>query len=130
MIRAALLWLLIGGITGTILLAGKGLSFWSGAGTLLPVHINAVIFGWKIQFVLGVAYWMLPKYLEKPIRGPVTPARFALLGINAGLLLTLPGHLGFHPVPFLIAGYILIFAAITVMVFLIYPRVLTYRGGY
>ncbi len=130
MIRAALLWLLAGGVTGAVLLAEKGIPLWAGAWILLPMHINTVIFGWMIQFVLGVAYWMLPKYREEPLRGPVAPARFVCLGFNAGLVLTFPGHLGLFPVLFLGTGYALIFASVVVMAILVYPRVLTYRGGY
>jgi len=36
----------------------------------LPIHIEVLIFGWIIQFTLGTAYWILPRFLQAPQRDP------------------------------------------------------------
>ncbi len=137
MIRAAFIWLLTGGLTGTLMLAEKAIPFEPAIWLLLPVHISTMIFGWMIQFILGVAYWMLPKFLKQPFRGPRRPAFAVVCMVNLGLILSAAGHLvpaagisGTIPLLLIITGYLLILSGIVTMAVLLYPRVISYRGGY
>jgi len=50
-------------------------------------HVHMMLFGWLVQFVIGVAFWILPKFSEAPRRGNTTLVWASLLAINAGALL-------------------------------------------
>jgi heme/copper-type cytochrome/quinol oxidase subunit 1 len=50
-------------------------------------HVHMMLFGWLVQFVIGVAYWILPKFSEAPRRGNTTLIWGSLLALNLGALL-------------------------------------------
>ena len=65
-IRVALLYLLLGFTVGGLLLTAKGfpveMNTWApGLWRLLAVHIDLLFTGWLVQFIIGVAYWILPR---------------------------------------------------------------------
>ena len=88
MVRAALCWLVAGAVVGGLMLLDDALP---GAlvAWLAPSHAHMLFVGWFLQFVIGVAYWLLPRKR--------TPAQtlgyderlgmLATLALNAGLLL-------------------------------------------
>ena len=52
------------------LLLGAGIGAWQlsapafgapRAWSLLPVHVELMLFGWLVQLAMGVAYWILPR---------------------------------------------------------------------
>lgn len=137
MIRAALFWLLVGALSGTLILTEKALSLWPPLWLVLPVHIGTMIFGWMLQFVLAVAYWMLPKYRQEPLRGPEFPAMISCCLFNTGMAAAAAGHLmplagsGNAPAALLIfSGYLMISLSAAGFAMLLYPRILSYRGNY
>ncbi len=87
LIRCALLHLLIGSLLGTVMLLTK-------AGATMPgwvlrgwgVHAELVLVGWMVQLTIGVAYWILPKFPRRPVRGPSWPVVAALVLLNAGVV--------------------------------------------
>lgn len=87
MIRMSFLYLIFGIFIGTFLLISKSLLVASFAWNLLPIHIEFLIFGWIIQFTLGTAYWILPRYLKTKGRGKTLPAIMMVIFLNAGILL-------------------------------------------
>lgn len=89
MIRLSLIYLLIGLSIGTVLLINKAWLIHPALWFLLPAHIEMMIFGWIIQFTLGVAYWILPRVLETKGRGNVKLAWVMLLSLNAGIILVI-----------------------------------------
>ena len=106
-------------------------------GLLLPVHVSTMVFGWMLQFVLGVAYWMLPKFRQEPRRGRVLPAKVSLFALNTGVIISSAGHLSpalgispSHAAALQIAGYLLAAAGVATVALLISPRILSYRGDY
>lgn len=91
LIRLAFAHLIVGASCGAIVLAHKG---WGGAPwawRLLPAHIECLSIGWTLQFILGVAYWMLPKWETPPMRGHPGPVWAAVLALNLGVLAVLAG---------------------------------------
>jgi hypothetical protein len=58
---------------------------------LLPIHREYLMFGWFINLIFGVAYWMFPRFtpgksdMDKP-RGFVWAAWGALIVLNIGLV--------------------------------------------
>jgi|TARA_R100000479_G_C6361612_1_gene193267 drug/metabolite transporter superfamily protein YnfA len=76
-----------------ILLINKGLNFEPAIWVFLPVHIELMIFGWIIQFTLGVAYWMLPRFLEGEPRGQTFLAYTMVFVFNLGIWLLIIAEL-------------------------------------
>ena len=88
MVRAALCWLVAGGIVGGVMLLDGTLPG-ALAAWLAPSHAHMLFVGWFLQFVIGVAYWLLPRK-----RTPAQPLGYderlgmlATLALNGGLLL-------------------------------------------
>ncbi len=56
---------------------------------MVPAHIEIMIFGWIIQFTIGVAYWILPRFLGDKGRGSFKLAILMPILLNAGILLVM-----------------------------------------
>lgn len=89
MIKAALIYFGIGITAGAYMLLNKGWSMDPGAWLLLPYHIEIMVFGWILQFVMGVVYWMMPRFVEGPPRGPGWQSWLMAGMLNAGIVLNL-----------------------------------------
>jgi len=83
--RAALLHLALGFSFGGLILWNKGLLSYPLAWRLLPAHIELLLVGWIVQLVLGVAFWILPRFGAR--RGNVKLAWTAFGLLNVGVLL-------------------------------------------
>ena len=55
---------------------------------LRPAHVEGLLFGFMVQFVMGVGYWMLPR---APARVGTRGMAGALTLLNAGVLLACAG---------------------------------------
>lgn len=84
-IRAALLHLAVGITLGTLLLAHKGMPFYPWLWRLLPLHVELLLFGWIVQLVMGVAFWIFPRFWRS--RGNEFPAWIAFGLLNSGVWL-------------------------------------------
>lgn len=118
-IRLSLIYLALGFTLGGLLLWNKGLPLSPVLWMLLPAHIEALLFGWITQLILGVAFWILPRFSTAPRRGNEPLAWLALLLINLGILLSITSSLVRSPslelfLPFLAraaqAGAVIAFA--------------------
>jgi hypothetical protein len=87
MIRFSLLYLLTGFTIGSAMLAGKAYPAFAAVWMLLPVHIEMLIFGFIIQFTMGTAYWILPRYLKGPSRGNTVWSNVMVGALNVGILI-------------------------------------------
>uniref|UniRef100_A0A7C1JS19 Uncharacterized protein n=1 Tax=Caldilinea aerophila TaxID=133453 RepID=A0A7C1JS19_9CHLR len=54
---------------------------------LAPVYFHLFMVGWVMQLIVGVAYWMFPKWSRERPRGYDTLALATYWLLNAGLLL-------------------------------------------
>ena len=93
MLRLALVWLMIGFVIGGLMLTDRNVPgewrLW-----LSPGHGHMLFVGWFLQFVVGVAYWLLPRKRspEQPIGYAERPAYVAVAALNAGLVLRVGGE--------------------------------------
>lgn len=118
-IRTALVWLAVGTTLGGIILWSKA-SPVPGAWTLLTAHITLVTWGWILQFTLGVAYWILPRFgVERP-RPYLAAVAYALL--NAALVLGAVASLMPVPWPGVVVSALQL-AALLAFVLHAWPRV-------
>ncbi len=86
LIRASMLYMVIGFTLGGLILAAKG----GGADPrvwvwLLP-HADILVAGWLIQLAMGMAYWILPR-IRNAGRGLTPLAGLAMALLNGGLCL-------------------------------------------
>jgi cbb3-type cytochrome oxidase subunit 1 len=86
-IRLSLVYLTLGFTFGGLLLLNKGLPLSPLTWRLLPAHIEFVLFGWTVQLVMGMAFWILPRFAAPPVRGNEKLAWTALFLINIGIWL-------------------------------------------
>lgn len=88
--RAALAWFAIGFTIGLGLLIDKatgGLGLGVG---WLHAHLHVLLFGWLVQLIFAVGYWMLPRFgRDRPRRG-FAIAAIALLNIASCLAMCFP----------------------------------------
>jgi len=86
-IRTAFLYFILGFTLGGLMLVDK----WLGPHVLFialrQVHVHFLLVGWMTQFIIGVAYWMFPRFTREHPRGHEGLAWLTFLTLNAGLLL-------------------------------------------
>ena len=92
LIRAALLYLWAGFTLGALLLVNKGTGFAPAVWRWLPVHFELLLAGWFVQLVMGVAYWIFPRFGMTPAaRGRESLAWAAFAFLNVGVWLVCRG---------------------------------------
>ncbi len=86
-VRASLIYLAIGFAIGALLLAEKGVPYFSGVWTLLPIHIEFLLVGWLVQLAMGVGFWILPRFGIGMPRGDERLIWASWICLNAGIWL-------------------------------------------
>ena len=120
-IRAALLYLAVGVTIGGLVLAHKGVPFYPFVWRLLPLHIEFLLFGWTVQLVMGVGFWIFPRFLRS--RGNEKPAWLAFGLLNLGVWLAGAGPmLGLPPVV-LFLGRVTEAGAVAAFAVHVWPRI-------
>ncbi len=87
-VRAALIHLLIGFGIGALLLVLEAASSGAPRAPWLSLHVEVLLQGWTGNLILGVAYWILPRFLEGPPRRRETAAYASFFSINTGIWVT------------------------------------------
>lgn len=129
LIRCSLIYLLMAMLLGTVILIHKAWPLHPAVWQLLPLHIEMAIFGWIIQFTLGTAYWMLPRLIKGPQRGPRRMAFVMVVALNLGILLNLAGALTFYSQLFGFLGRFLELLSVLLFIGLHWKRITTYRSS-
>jgi hypothetical protein len=131
MVRASFVWLLAGVVVGGLMLTDRAIPgdwrLWAS-----PTHGHMLFVGWFVQFVLGIAIWLLPRR-----RTPARPLGYderatigAIIALNLGLVLRVigepaerAGYVGGWTLVTLAASAILQIGAIAAFVLMLWPRV-------
>jgi FtsH-binding integral membrane protein len=127
MIRLSLIYLAITIIIGGLLLIHKAVPVHPAVWGLLPVHFELAIWGWIIQFVMGTAYWMFPRFMKGKPRGSTNIATLMVYLFNGGLLLLLLSIFDVYSSILAPAGRGLLLFSVTLFAALIWNRILSYR---
>ncbi len=127
MIRLSLGYLLCIAFLGSLLLIHKTVEIHPALWSLLPVHYEMAIWGWLLQFVMGTAYWMFPRYLKGPKRGSPRLAWMVVVSLNFGLWLLLVSYFIQFSRYTKLAGRSLIIISVLLFVSLMWRRVVSYR---
>ena len=128
LVRAALIHMGIGFLFGSLILHHKGIPIYGWSWKLLNPHIELMIFGWTMQFVMGIALWILPRFSVKPRYGKTFLGWWSFGLLNGGILLTATGS-WFALDPISLMGRLGTLSAVLLFVISIYPRVKP-LGGY
>ncbi len=104
------------------MLANKGIPFASWVWQLLPLHIEFVLFGFVGQLVIGVAFWILPRFTGGK-RGNEMRYCVVILCLNLGLWLAGSSEWLWFPGWFLLVGRVLEGLAAVLFVINSWPRV-------
>ncbi len=122
MVRASLLHMGVGFLFGALLLAHKGVPFYDGAWRLLNPHIEVMIFGWTMQFVMGMAFWILPRFTGEGRYGAVHLGWWSFVLLNIGITATSIGSWFALPIGAVI-GRLFSLGAVTLFMLMIWTRV-------
>ncbi len=126
LIKASFIYLSVGLLLGVLMLINKAVFispvFWF----LIPAHIEVMIFGWIIQFTLGVAYWILPRYLEDKGRGSKPMAYLIPIFLNIGIVTMVSSDL-LNWNGMKLTGRLFELMAVLTFVILHWKRVVTYN---
>lgn len=93
-VRAALVYLFLGFTFGGLLLFHKGAPLHPALWRLLPSHIEFVLFGWTAQLIMGMAFWILPRFPKPPVRGNEYLAWAAFFLMNSGIMIIVLSSFG------------------------------------
>ena len=88
LVRASLVHMGIGFLFGALMLLQKGIPVNAHLWQLLNPHIELMIFGWTLQFVMGIAFWILPRFSGDHRYGKVYLGWWSFGFLNTGILLT------------------------------------------
>jgi hypothetical protein len=126
MIRLSLSYLLIATLIGAVLLTHKAVPIHNAIWGLLPIHYEMAVWGWLVQFVMGTAYWMFPRYLKDKGRGSSALAWSVVAVMNLGLWVLLGSYVtGDYMTA---AGRGLLLIGVLLFAGLMWNRVVSYRN--
>ncbi|MBL8164036.1 MAG: hypothetical protein JNJ61_18755 [Anaerolineae bacterium] len=128
LVRASLIHMGIGFLFGSLILHHKGIPIYIWTWKLLNPHIELMIFGWTIQFVMGIAFWILPRFSGEYRYGRVHLGWWSFALLNGGVLLT-AASAWFASGWLSLVGRLAALGAVVLFVVVIWPRVKP-LGGY
>lgn len=116
-LRAALIWFVVGITIGATMMIDIAVGLGGVSSDLLHTHIHVMLFGWLVQIIFAVAYWMLPRFgRDRPRAG------LAIAGI-VGVNLASVASLGFPWWRLHAVVWVLEFAAFVLFAVHAWPRV-------
>ena len=124
-IRTALIYLISGFSLGGLLLFNKAFTIDQSLWLLLPAHYFILFYGWIIQMIFGVGFWIIPKFDKSYVNSLLV--WFAYFSLNAGLILLfisfLALFLNYEIKIIYIISTVLIYSGIASFIIHIWPRV-------
>lgn len=123
------MYLLLGFTVGALLLAHKGLPLHPVLWSWLPAHIEFLLFGWVVQVTMGMAFWILPRYWQKPRRPKEGYAQIAFVLLNLGIWLVVAGTTFRAGQWFLPAGRAVEMAAVAFFALHVWRRIVSREGA-
>jgi len=86
-IKAGLVYFVLALIAGVLVQARTVVDLPSRLAVLRPVYIHLLAVGWITQLIIGVGYWMFPKFSRENPRGSERLAWATFILLNVGLAL-------------------------------------------
>jgi hypothetical protein len=112
-----------------MILHHKGIPIYDWTWQLLPSHIELMISGWTMQFVMGIAFFILPRFSDRDNRyGSEYLGWWSFYLLNGGVCLSAIAQ-SFEVEAFILSGRLLILLAVVTYTAMIWQRVKP-LGGY
>lgn len=86
-IKAGMLYFVVGSAMSALVLAQPVMGWASSWQALRPVYLHFLFIGWVTQIIIGVAFWMFPKYSKEAPRGDERIGWAVFWLLNVGLVL-------------------------------------------
>lgn len=91
-IKIGMLYFIIGLMMGAVMLIQPAMGWTANLQVLRPVYLHFLFIGWVTQIIMGVGYWMFPKYSKQHPRGNEPLGWAVLILLNVGLILRAIGE--------------------------------------
>src|SRR5690606_18821512 len=91
-IKIGMLYFVVGLTMGAVLLAQPVMGWSPSLQVLRPVYLHFLFIGWVTQVIMGVGYWMFPKYTKEQPRGREWLGWAVLILLNVGMILRTIGE--------------------------------------
>jgi hypothetical protein len=122
-IRLSLIYLALGFTFGGLLLLNKGFPLYPMTWRLLPIHIEFVLIGWTVQLVMGMGFWILPRFAKPPVRGKEYLAWTAFILLNTEIAFLTIASFGLASSWLILLGRLLEAAGVVTFTMNAWPRV-------
>lgn len=123
MVRASMIYMGIGFLFGSLILHHKGVPIFDWTWKLLNPHITLMIFGWTMQFVMGIAFFILPRFSHREHRyGVEYLGWMSFYLFNTGILCSVFAGWFAH-YSFTLIGTLFLLAGVIIYVVMIWSRV-------
>lgn len=110
-IKIGLIYFVLGLTLGSIMLAQPIMGWSAQLQVLRPVYLHFLFIGWVTQIIMGVGYWMFPKFSKEKPRGNERLGWMILVSLNSGLVLRAIGEPAMVLAPQANLGWTLAFAS-------------------
>lgn len=91
-IKIGMCYFVAGLMMGAVLLAQPVMGWPATLQLLRPVYLHFIFIGWVTQLIMGVGYWMFPKYSKEKPRGSEKLGWAVLILLNVGMVLRTIGE--------------------------------------
>ncbi|RMG72977.1 MAG: hypothetical protein D6711_11855 [Chloroflexi bacterium] len=91
-IKIGMLYFIAGLMMGVVMLLQPVMGWTASLQVLRPVYLHFLFIGWVTQIIMGVGYWMFPKYSKQHPRGSEPLGWAVLILLNVGLILRAIGE--------------------------------------
>jgi len=91
-IKIGLIYFALGLTLGSVMLAQPIMGWSPQLQVLRPVYLHFLFIGWVTQIIMGVGYWMFPKFTKEKPRGNERLGWAVLISLNIGLVLRAIGE--------------------------------------
>lgn len=91
-IKSGLVYFALALVLGALLVARPILNLPPQMTAFRPVYLHLLVVGWITQLIMGVAYWMFPRYSKEQPRGNERLGWAVLILLNVGLILRVVGE--------------------------------------
>lgn len=91
-IKIGLIYFALGLTLGSFMLAQPIMGWPPQLHVLRPVYLHFLFIGWVTQIIMGVGYWMFPKFTKEKPRGNERLGWAVFISLNVGLVLRAIGE--------------------------------------
>lgn len=111
-IKIGMIYFVVGLGMASVVMAQPVMGWSASLQVLRPVYLHFLFIGWVTQIIMGVGYWMFPKYTRENPRRSEKLGWAVLISLNIGLILRAVGEPAVVLAPEANAGWTLAVASI------------------